>query len=207
MTASLHDEFFERHLGAAPLMAIFRGLDPADTVSRAQEAWSAGAALVEVPVQDERGWESFHALHAVASGRSVGVGTVTRTDQVERAAEAGAAFCVAPGFDAVISRAAAERGLAHLPGVATGTEIGQAAAAGHRWVKAFPASVLGVEWIRAMRAPFPDARFVCTGGMTYENWPSFRAAGAHAVALGSGWVTPGVERQRSECGHRGVATE
>lgn len=184
---SIHDTFFTNHLGQTPVMAIFRGFDPEETVRRAQEAWRAGAALVEVPVQDESGWDAFSALKSIAGDRPVGVGTVLELAQLERAAEAGAAFSVAPGLDLDLGARATELGIAHLPGVGTGTEVGLALAAGFTWIKAFPASVLGAEWIRAMRAPFPRARFVCTGGMTFDNWPTFREAGAHAVAIGSGW--------------------
>ena len=185
---SLHDDFFTTHLTDAPVMAIFRGLSPEATVQRARDAWATGARLVEVPVQDEAGWAAFAAVRDAAGDRPVGVGTVLTADQLRRAADAGAAFSVAPGLDLELGALAAELGIAHLPGVGTGTEVGRALAAGHHWLKAFPASVLGAEWVRAMRGPFPDARFVCTGGMNFENWPTFRAAGAHAVAIGSGWA-------------------
>ena len=79
-------------------------------------------------------------------------------------------------------------GLDHLPGVATATEIQRALALGLRWQKAFPATVLGPEWFAAMRAPFPMARFVATGGITTNNARSYLDAGAAAISLGTAFA-------------------
>jgi len=61
---------------------------------------------------------------------------------------------------------------------------------GLTWLKAFPASVLGTPWFRAMAGPFPDARFVATGGMDATNAGSFLEAGARVVAVGSALEDP-----------------
>lgn len=144
--------------------------------------------MVEVPVQDERAWTTFVAVRDAADGRPVGVGTVLTRHQVERATAEHAAFCVSPGLDSTITQACASRAMPHLPGVATPSEISTALSLGYTWLKAFPASVLGPEWIRAMLGPFPTVRLVCTGGMTLDTWPAYRAAGARAVAIGGGWA-------------------
>ncbi|MBO3088259.1 bifunctional 4-hydroxy-2-oxoglutarate aldolase/2-dehydro-3-deoxy-phosphogluconate aldolase [Cellulomonas dongxiuzhuiae] len=158
-------------------------------MAAAHAAWRQGARLVEIPVQGEVGWRAAAAVleAARAEGRSVGVGTVLEAAQVERAAALGAAFCVSPGLDDDVALACAERGLPHLPGVATPTEISRAVRMGYVWLKAFPAAELGPAWLRAMRGPFPHVRFVCTGGMTPARWPEFRDAGADAAALTRGW--------------------
>jgi 2-keto-3-deoxy-6-phosphogluconate aldolase len=80
------------------------------------------------------------------------------------------------------------RGLPHLPGVATATEAHRALRLGLAWQKVFPAAVLGTGWIAAMRAPFPDVRFVATGGVDAANAEAFLQAGATAVAFGSSFV-------------------
>ncbi len=97
----------------------------------------------------------------------VGAGTVVRADQVDRAFDAGARFIVSPGFSAAVVGRARELGLPVLPGVATATEIMAAMDAGLSMVKFFPAETCGgVATVRALAAPFPQLRFVPTGGIT-----------------------------------------
>jgi 2-dehydro-3-deoxyphosphogluconate aldolase/(4S)-4-hydroxy-2-oxoglutarate aldolase len=72
-----------------------------------------------------------------------------------------------------------------VPGVATPSEVHGATALGCRWLKAFPAVSLGPSWFSAVRGPFPDVRFVATGGITPATARSFLEAGAAAVGIGS----------------------
>jgi 2-dehydro-3-deoxyphosphogluconate aldolase/(4S)-4-hydroxy-2-oxoglutarate aldolase len=118
-------------------------------------------------------------------GLDVGAGTIISTSQLELARDAGAAFTVAPGFDLDVARASTELGLHHIPGVASGTEIQAALRAGFTWLKAFPAERLGPSWIRHQHGPFPQVRFVATGGVTPESAAGFLAAGCRVVGLGS----------------------
>jgi 2-dehydro-3-deoxyphosphogluconate aldolase/(4S)-4-hydroxy-2-oxoglutarate aldolase len=116
----------------------------------------------------------------------LGVGTVTEPGQVEAAVAAGAGFLVAPGLDDEVATAMARSGLATLAGAFTPTEVMRARAAGAHGVKLFPASTGGVEHLRALRGPFPDLRFVPTGGVAAGNVREWLAAGAFAVgAAGS----------------------
>ena len=87
-------------------------------------------------------------------------------------------------------RASLDAGLPTLPGVATASDIQRCARLGLGWLKAFPATTLGPGWIAAMRGPFPDVRFVATGGVTVANAAGFLSAGARAVALGSALADP-----------------
>ncbi|MEQ3550388.1 bifunctional 4-hydroxy-2-oxoglutarate aldolase/2-dehydro-3-deoxy-phosphogluconate aldolase [Pseudonocardia nematodicida] len=180
-------DYFDRTLGGAPVMAILRGLPPARTVELAERAWDSGLGAVEVPVQDAEGLESLHRTVEAGRrrGRPVGAGTVVTADLVRQVAAAGAEFTVAPGTDPRVAAASAAAGLAHLPGVATASDVQQAVSLGLTWVKAFPASVLGPDWFRAMRGPFPRVRFVATGGIDSANAADYLAAGASAVAVGS----------------------
>ncbi|MET7611856.1 thiamine phosphate synthase, partial [Streptomyces seoulensis] len=76
------------------------------------------------------------------------------------------------------------------PGVATATDVQAARALGLDWLKAFPASVLGPDWFRAMRGPFPEVPFVATGGIDASNAAAYLAAGAKVVAVGSALDDP-----------------
>jgi 2-keto-3-deoxy-6-phosphogluconate aldolase len=91
-----------------------------------------------------------------------------------------------------VSARAARLGLPLIPGVASATDIQTARRSGHRWMKAFPASVLGPDWIRAQRGPFPDVSFVATGGIDADNAAEFLDAGARVVALGASLARPDV---------------
>lgn len=166
-------------------MIILRGLSPAETVALCHR--DLGITQVEVPVQTVEAMASLRA--AIAAGREramgVGAGTVTTTEQLRAVAGAGVSFTVAPGTDPEVLQWSAEHKLPHLPGVSTPSEIQLALKGGARWMKAFPASVLGTDWFAAVQAPFPQVRLVATGGMTTESIPQFLAAGARVVSLGS----------------------
>ena len=106
-------------------------------------------------------------------------------EQIPVAVEAGAGFLVSPGLDPEVVRAADAAGIPILPGVATPTDVQLATALGLTWLKAFPAQWLGVDWFRHLRGPFPDVKFVATGGMDADNAGEFLAAGVRVVAVGS----------------------
>ncbi|KOX04760.1 bifunctional 4-hydroxy-2-oxoglutarate aldolase/2-dehydro-3-deoxy-phosphogluconate aldolase [Micromonospora profundi] len=178
---------FDHIFGSARVMAILRGLPVAETVRLAERAWDLGIDVVEVPVATS---DAVPALRAAVEagrerGRIVGAGTVLDESQVIAAADAGAAFTVAPGLDLAVADAAAARGLPHLPGVATPTEAQQALRHGLTWLKAFPAISLGPAWFKAMAGPLPQLRFVATGGLDAGNAAQFLNAGVRVAAVGS----------------------
>lgn len=189
MTArrTLSTAFFEDAFAAAPLMAILRGMGVQRSLHLARTAWDLGIEAVEIPLQTPADHEALLAVVAAGRerGRQVGAGTVLDAATVEAAAAAGAAFTVSPGLDLEVVRASEEAGLASLPGVATATEVQRAHTAGLRWLKAFPASLLGTGWFPAMAGPFPQMRFVATGGMNARNAAEFLDAGVRVVAVGS----------------------
>jgi Entner-Doudoroff aldolase len=190
--ATVSNAEFDELFAGRPLMALFRGLGEARSLELARTAWGLGIDLVELPIQSEADVAALAAVAEAgrAEGRLVGAGTVLSARHVELAASAGAAFTVSPGFDADVVRASTAAGLPSLPGVATATEVQAALALGLTWMKAFPASVIGTGWFRAMAGPFPTARFVATGGIDASNAQDFLAAGARTVAVGSALEDP-----------------
>jgi 2-dehydro-3-deoxyphosphogluconate aldolase / (4S)-4-hydroxy-2-oxoglutarate aldolase len=183
---------FDEILAGRPLMAILRGLGVTRSLELARHAWELGIDVVELPIQSPADVDALAAVAEAgrAEGRLVGAGTVVSARHVELAASAGAAFTVSPGFDADVVRASVAAGLPPLPGVATASEVQAAMAVGLTWLKAFPASLLGTAWFGAMSGPFPEARFVATGGMDAANAVAFLAAGVHTVAVGSALEDP-----------------
>ena len=178
--------------GSQRLMAIMRGFSRDRTLQLARTAWELGIECVEIPVQSADAVETL--AEVVREGRDrgyvVGAGTVTTTDRVRMAAEAGAGFTVAPGFDPEVAAASFDAGVPHLPGASTASEIQAVQRFGAVWMKAFPASALGPGWFKAMHGPFPEAQFVATGGMDARNCGEYLAAGATVVAVGSALEDP-----------------
>jgi 2-dehydro-3-deoxyphosphogluconate aldolase/(4S)-4-hydroxy-2-oxoglutarate aldolase len=181
------NDWFDTAFGEAPIMAILRGFSVARTVELAERAWSLGIECVEVPIQSAAALDALSATVAAGQGRgkAVGAGTVVSAALVTAAAQAGARFTVGPGYDPAVVEASRQAGLAHLPGVATATEVHRAHAQGVRWVKVFPARSLGPEWFSVMHGPFPQMEFVATGGVDASNAGMFLDAGARVVGVGS----------------------
>jgi 2-dehydro-3-deoxyphosphogluconate aldolase / (4S)-4-hydroxy-2-oxoglutarate aldolase len=185
------DTWFDGDFFRVPVIAVLRGLDPATTVAYSENAWAAGVEHVEIPIQTSDAVASLKAAVRAAAqqGRKVGAGTVTTVDQLQAAASAGVSFTVSPGLDPEIVAESVRRGIPHLPGVATASEILQAQRLGLTWLKAFPASELGPSWIKAMLGPFPDINFVVTGGMTVNNTKAMLDAGARVAGLSSAFAS------------------
>jgi len=186
------DDLFTTHLGTFPVMVILRGHDPSTTVRLCERAAALGVELIEVPWHGAESGPSLTAALDWARDRPtarIGAGTVTTVDVFRAVRALGVEFTVAPGFDPGVVEAAASADVPHLPGVATGTEVSAALAAGCLWQKAFPASVLTPAWFTALRAPFPRVRFVATGGVDAGNARAFLDAGASAVSLGGAFTT------------------
>jgi 2-dehydro-3-deoxyphosphogluconate aldolase/(4S)-4-hydroxy-2-oxoglutarate aldolase len=181
------NDWFDDDFFRVPVIAVLRGLTPGEAVRSATRAWDAGVRHVEVTIETR---EAVRTLAAVASaaaerGVAVGAGTIISFEQLDAAASANASFTVSPGLDEGILQQSIRRGMPHLPGVATASEILRAKALGLSWLKAFPASLLGPEWVKAMKGPFPDVQFVATGGMKAATAGTYLAAGVSVVGLSS----------------------
>jgi 2-dehydro-3-deoxyphosphogluconate aldolase / (4S)-4-hydroxy-2-oxoglutarate aldolase len=179
-----------------PVLGILRGLSAESAVAAAEQLWRAGIPLVEVSLSDEDALASLQAVcrRGREIGCAAGAGTVLTPDQVTAAEDAGAAFAVAPGLDRQTVDAARARGLPYLPGVATPSEVQLALALGCRTLKLFPASALGIDWLRGLAGPFPEVQFVAVGGVDARNAGDWMAAGAIGVGVGSALVGPAVSQ-------------
>jgi 2-dehydro-3-deoxyphosphogluconate aldolase/(4S)-4-hydroxy-2-oxoglutarate aldolase len=131
------------------------------------------------------------ALDAIREGRRahgdsvlIGAGTVLNAKMARACLEAGAQFLVSPGMDDETLKLAADQNFLFIPGAMTPTEIMRAHAHGAELIKLFPANHCPV-LLKTLRGPFPDIRFIPTGGVTLKNVADFFAAGAFAVGVGS----------------------
>ena len=149
----------------------------------------AGLPCAEITLRTAAG-EAAIAIMAQQRNLLVGAGTVLDASQAGRAVEAGARFIVSPGFDEEVVRRCQELSVQVLPGAATATEIQRARRAGLRVVKFFPAETLGgVNALDALSAPFPDMRFIPTGGIGPGNLQPYLARSA-VLAVGGSWMVP-----------------
>ena len=122
------------------------------------------------------------------NGFLVGAGTVTDADTARAVIDAGAQFVVGPVLRPDIIRACHERDIPAMPGCFSPTEILTAHEAGADIVKVFPATMLGPQFIRDVRAPLPHVKLMPTGGVTLDNAGEWVRAGAVAVGVGSALV-------------------
>lgn len=151
---------------------------------------AGGLPVAEVTFRTVTAAEVIRRL-AHRSGLLVGAGTVTRVAQVDEAVAAGARFVVSPGVSAAVVRRCHELDVPCIPGVATATEIMAARDLGVDTLKLFPAEPLGgLAAVRALGGPFPDVRFVPTGGITGTSAPGYLAEPT-VLAVGGSWMVPG----------------
>jgi 2-dehydro-3-deoxyphosphogluconate aldolase/(4S)-4-hydroxy-2-oxoglutarate aldolase len=149
----------------------------------------AGLPCAEITLRTAAG-EAAISIMAQQRNLLVGAGTVLDAGQADHAVEAGARFIVSPGFDEEVVRRCQELSVPVLPGAATATEIQRARRAGLRVVKFFPAETLGgVHALDALSAPFPDMRFIPTGGISPGNLPPYLARSV-VLAVGGSWMVP-----------------
>ena len=107
---------------------------------------------------------------------NVGAGTVINAEQCEKALAAGAKFIVSPGLSVAVANVCKEKGVPYYPGCVTPTEIMQALDLGINIVKFFPANIYGgLKALKALSAPFPQVKFIPTGGVNRENIEEFFA--------------------------------
>ncbi|MDR0184175.1 bifunctional 4-hydroxy-2-oxoglutarate aldolase/2-dehydro-3-deoxy-phosphogluconate aldolase [Lysobacter arvi] len=186
-------------MSAVDAQAVLRGhrivpvytpasVDEARHVARALQAGGIGA--IEVTLRTPAAMGAVAALARECPDMRVGAGTVLEVEQLRRLKDIGAAFAVSPGSTRELLDAAVELQIAYLPGVATGSEVMVALAAGHRLLKVFPAEPINaLELIDAWRGPFAQARFCPTGGIDAVRAGEYLRR-SNVACLGGSWLTP-----------------
>ena len=130
---------------------------------------------------------------------SIGAGTVINAEQCRAALKAGARFIVSPGLSVSVAEVCRENGVPYYPGCVTQTEIMQALELGITTVKFFPANIYGgLKALKALSAPFPQVRFIPTGGVDRGNIDEFLSFDKVAAIGGSFFVKEALEKQGRE---------
>jgi 2-dehydro-3-deoxyphosphogalactonate aldolase len=178
---------------ACSLIAILRGVTPADAAGHGQALYEAGFRIVEVPLNSPQPFDSIAAIRkALPADAIVGAGTVLHASFVHDVKSAGGELIVMPHSDADVVTTAKAQGLACAPGVATPNEAFLALKNGADVLKMFPAEQLGCQVVKAWRAVIAaEVPLVPVGGITPDNMGPFLSAGANGFGLGSALYKPG----------------
>jgi 2-dehydro-3-deoxyphosphogluconate aldolase / (4S)-4-hydroxy-2-oxoglutarate aldolase len=174
-------------LGARRIVPVVVLAELAAALPLARALRDGGLPVAEVTFRTEAAPAALRAL-AAEGDILVGAGTVVRPDQVDVAVAAGARFIVTPGLSRGVVARCNELSVPVIPGVATATEVMAALDLGCELLKFFPAETSGgAAALRALGGPFPDVRFVPTGGITAANAADYLALGS-VVAVGGSWM-------------------
>ena len=163
-------------------------IDDADRAAPAAEALLAGGiGVMEVTLRTDAGLNAIEKAAESCPDILVGAGTVLSIDKCKKAVSAGASFIVSPGFDPEIVEYCLANNIAVFPGCVTPTEITAAVKKGLSVLKFFPANVYGgIKAIKALSGPFPDIKFIPTGGVDANNLAEFIVP--QVFAIGGGWL-------------------
>ncbi len=175
-----------------PLIAILRGLTPAEAPAIGETLVSSGFAIIEVPLNSPDPLHSITALTRQFPQALIGAGTVLNAQQVQDVHGAGGRLVVAPNFNPAVVAQALALNMVVLPGVATPTEAFAALDAGAHGLKLFPAEMITPATVKALLAVLPkSAALMPVGGITPVNMTAYRTAGASGFGLGSALYAPG----------------
>ena len=183
----------QSYLRPLPLIAVLRGITPAEIDAVGAALIDNGFRILEVPLNSPEPFDSISRLeHRFGERCLTGAGTVIKVADVARVAAAGGKLIVMPHGDVEIVREAKRLGLLCVPGVATPTEAFAALDAGADGLKMFPAEQLSPAALKAWRAVLPkDALVFPVGGIRPDNMTPYWEVGANGFGTGSNLYTPG----------------
>ncbi len=173
------------------------GIVPAVKIENAENAVPVARALsdggienIEITFRTAAAEKAIYEIADKCGGMTVGAGTVLTVEQAKAAKNAGAQFAVAPGFNPKVVAWCAENGLPFLPGCSCCSDIEFAIEAGLEAVKLFPIEQLGgLSYIKAISGPYPNLKYLPTGGINPDNVGEY-VKNPKVLAAGGSFVTP-----------------
>jgi 2-dehydro-3-deoxyphosphogalactonate aldolase len=168
-----------------PLIAILRGITPAEIESHVAALVEEGYDAIEIPTNSPDWSRSVErAARRYGALASIGAGTVLDIAQVDALCDAGGTLAVSPNVRPAVIRHAVARGLRMVAGVGTASEAFDALEAGAPMLKLFPAAVYGPPMVRALRSVLPAVPLFAVGGITPATLPVYLAAGCQGAGIG-----------------------
>ncbi|MGH2862567.1 MAG: bifunctional 4-hydroxy-2-oxoglutarate aldolase/2-dehydro-3-deoxy-phosphogluconate aldolase [Solirubrobacteraceae bacterium] len=181
---------FAELLGPTRVVPVITIKDADTAVPLAQALVAGGLQVIEITLRTDAGLESISRIAAEVPDAVVGAGTVTTSQQLLDARNAGARFIVSPGCTDSLARAAADAGGVFLPGAVTASEVLRLLELGIFTMKFFPAETSGgIAALKALGAPFPQVRFCPTGGIDLQRAPGYLAL-ENVACIGGSWMVP-----------------
>jgi 2-dehydro-3-deoxyphosphogalactonate aldolase len=186
-------ELLHDFLAQCPLVAIIRGVTPAEADAIGDAIFEAGIRIIEVPLNSPDPLDSIGRLTKKFGDRVlVGAGTVLKTEDVGRVRDAGGRIIVSPDTNVDVIAAAASAGLVASPGYFTPSEAFAAIRAGATALKLFPAEAASPAVLKAQLAVLPrDVPVLAVGGIKPDNMRPWLDVGASGFGLGGGLYQPG----------------
>jgi 2-dehydro-3-deoxyphosphogalactonate aldolase len=190
-------EDFRRYFAECPLVAIIRGVTPAEAEAIAGALYEGGIRIIEVPLNSPRPFESIRTIADSFGDRAlVGAGTVLDPDDVAKVKDAGGQLVVSPNTDIPVIEATVAAGMVSSPGYFTPSEAFDAILAGAHSIKLFPAEAASPKVVKAQKAVLPkEVPLIVVGGVTPESIPGWLEGGADGFGLGGGLYKPGQDAQ------------
>lgn len=193
-------------LSRRPLVAILRGLTPAEAPDIGAALVEAGFLCLEVPLNSPEPFDSIARLRRALNGRAlVGAGTVLSAEDARATVRMGGQIVISPNTDASVIAAAKESGAVSLPGFYTASEAFAAIKAGADALKLFPAENAGPKTLKALRAVVSRTPIFAVGGISADAdlMREWIEAGASGFGIGSALYAPGLPAR--EVGARAAA--
>lgn len=177
------------------IVVIVRGVAREKLIPLAEAMYNGGIRLLEITysangsVSDEETASNISMLAKHFEGKMyIGAGTVLTEKQVELTKSAGGKFIISPDTNADIIKKTVELGLVSMPGALTPSEITAANRAGADFVKLFPITSLGIDYVKAVRAPLSHVKLIAVGGIHDGNMKDYLKAGVCGFGIGSNIV-------------------
>lgn len=167
-----------------PLIGILRGFSLAQLPPILAATEGGGLRNVEITMNSPGACEQIRRA-SETGGLNVGAGTVTSLSLLQAALDAGAKFIVTPALNREVIRECVRQSVPVFPGAFSPTEMVEAWELGATMVKIFPADTGGPAFLRALRGPFPQIKFLPTGGVDLQTAADFLQAGAAGLGVGS----------------------
>ncbi|WP_144208151.1 2-dehydro-3-deoxy-6-phosphogalactonate aldolase [Shewanella donghaensis] len=176
-----------------PLVAILRGVTPAEVLDVADVLVTAGYRVIEVPLNSPSPYESIKLLsYKYGNDVIIGAGTVVTKEQVDLVEAAGGRIIISPHADAELIRYSKAKDLYCVPGFFTPSDAYAAINAGADSLKLFPADAFGPKGLKAMSVVLPDIDILPVGGVSPDTMQAFLDSGAKGFGLGSGLFKAGM---------------
>lgn len=185
-----------KQLEEEKIVVIVRGIQSEKLIPLAEAMYDGGIRFLEITysqdggVSDEETEKNIFALSShFGEKMNIGAGTVLTEDQVLRTKRAGGKFIISPDTNPLVIKKTKELGMMSMPGALTPTEIQSAHTSGADFVKLFPVTALGPEYVKAVKAPLSRIKLCAVGGIDEKNISDYLKAGVSGFGIGSNIVS------------------